>query len=60
MAIPVSVIIAGAIEAIKLGSELLETWQNNPTDQAELEKRWNAMQARYRAADAAWEASKGE
>ena len=58
MAIPVATIIAGAIEAIKLGSELLETWQENPADQAELEKRWNAMQARYKAASTAWEASK--
>lgn len=57
MAVPISVIIAGAIEAIKLGSEILETWQNNPADQAELEKRWNAMQSRYKAASDAWEAA---
>ncbi len=58
MAVPVSVIIAGAIEAIRLGSEILETWQKNPADQAELEKRWLAMQGRYKAAGEAWEASK--
>lgn len=58
MAFPVSAAVAGAIELIKLGSQFLETWNNNPDDQAELEKLWAAMQTRYKAASDAWEASK--
>lgn len=55
---PVAAIVAAAIEAIKLGSQILETWQKNPGDQEELNKLWAQMQAHYQTASAAWEASK--
>lgn len=58
MAVPVALIVSSAIEAIKLGSQILETWQNNPEDQAEMERLWTQMQSRYKAASDAWEASK--
>lgn len=54
----IPVAVSGAIELVKLGSELLETWKNNPEDQAELDKRWAEMQKRFESAKAAWEASK--
>jgi hypothetical protein len=55
---PIPLIVAAAIEAMKLGADLLETWKNNPDDQAALDARWAAMQARFNDAKAAWEASK--
>ncbi len=56
MALPalIPVAISGAIELIKLGGELLETWKNNPEDQAALDARWAQMQQRYEAIRDDW------
>jgi hypothetical protein len=58
MAPLIPVAISGAIELIKLGSELLETWKTNPEDQAAMDAKWAEMQAKFSSAKAAWEASK--
>jgi hypothetical protein len=54
----IPVAVSGAIELIKLGSELLATWKDNPEDQAAMDAKWAEMQARFSDAKAAWEASK--
>lgn len=54
----IPVAVQGAIELAKLAMDLIETWKNNPEDQAELDARWAKMQAGRDAAIAAWEASK--
>lgn len=54
----IPIAVSGAIELVKLAMELIETWNNNPEDQAELDKRWAKMQAARDAAVSAWEASK--
>lgn len=54
----IPVAVQGAIELAKLAMELIDTWKNNPEDQAELDARWAKMQAQRDSAIAAWEASK--
>lgn len=54
----IPIAISGAIELIRLGSELLDTWKNNPEDQAAMDAKWAAMQTKFNAAKADWEASK--
>ncbi len=54
----IPIAVQGAIELAKLAMELIETWKNNPDDQAELDARWAKMQTARDAAIAAWEASK--
>jgi len=54
----IPVAVSGAIELVKLGIDLIDTWKNNPDDQAALDAKWAAMQSHYNAAKAAWEASK--
>lgn len=54
----IPIAIAGAIDLIRLGSELLTTWKSNPEDQAAMDAKWAAMQAKFNDAKAAWEASK--
>lgn len=58
MAPLIPIAISGAIELIKLGSELLDTWKSNPEDQAAMDAKWAEMQTKFNAAKAAWEASK--
>jgi hypothetical protein len=54
----IPVAVSGAIELAKLAMELIDTWKNNPEDQAALDVRWAQMQAQRDDAIAAWEASK--
>lgn len=53
---PIGLIISGALEAIKLGADILEA-HNSGMSQAELEVKWAAMQQRLRDANARWEAA---
>lgn len=54
----IPIAISGAIELIKLGADLLNTWKSNPEDQAAMDAKWAEMQAKFNDAKAAWEASK--
>ena len=56
MAVPIGLIISGAIEAIQLGAEILAA-HNTGSTQEDLEVKWQAMQARLRDANARWEAA---
>lgn len=58
MAFPIGIAIGGVIEAIKLGMEIVEARNNDTLTQAEFDAKWAAMQAKFKAADDAWVASK--
>jgi len=59
-AVIIPVAVQGAIELIRLGGQLLDTWKNNPEDQAALDKLWAEMQTARDAAIGNWEASKAK
>lgn len=56
----IPVAIQGAIEMAKLAMDLIDTWKNNPENQAEIDAKWAAMQNSRSAAIEAWEASKAK
>lgn len=56
---PVAAIIAGAIEAIKLATDIIEA-HNKGLTQDELNAKWAAMQTSLRQHNADWEAAPGK
>lgn len=58
MAFPFAIAIGGVIELIKIGTDIIEKQNNGTLTQAEFNADWAKMQARLKAANDKWEASK--
>lgn len=58
MAFPIGVAIGGVIEMIKLGTNILEKYNNGTLTQEEFDQEWAEMQSRFKAADDRWIESK--